>query len=124
MKNKRYFGMSLQMLIAMTVIFGVHSTSQANTDATFKTTYKVDRCDCLGFDKDIPTFLSDLVGHEDLGIYGEGDSLAQAEKAANNMCVESYRSYASVSAKDNSDSVTESGCQKLKSTPDGDWVSI
>jgi hypothetical protein len=124
MKNKKFFGMSLQMIVAITVLFGVHSTSQANTEATFKPIYKVDRCDCLGFSEDIPTFLSDLAGTQDLGIYGEGPSLAQAEKQAQHMCKETYRSYASASVSEDVNSVTQSGCQKLQSTPHGEWVSL
>ncbi len=120
MKAKKYFGIRSQFIVSMVLIFGFQ-TAHANTKATFQTTYKVDRCDCLGFEQEIPTFLSDLAGTEDLGIYGEGRSLAQAEQEAHNMCVESYRAYASTG---NIDSVTESGCQKLKSTPDGDWVNI
>ncbi len=43
---------------------------------------------------------------------------------AQNMCVETYRNYASVSQVEDSTEVTENGCQMFKSTNDGDWESI
>ena len=121
---KKNIYLSGQLLLALAVIVGISSTAYAKPNKTFKSTYKVERCDCLGFSEDIPTFLSDLSGAQDLDIYGEGKTLKDAQRNAQNMCVEAYRNFASVSEKEHPDSVTQSGCHTLRSTPDGQWVSL
>ncbi len=117
-----------QLLVVMALVFGFHNVAYGKKQGPqFTPMYKVERCDCLGFSEDIPTFLSDLAGAEDveeLYIYGEGKTLQAAEKSAQNLCIETYRSYASVSHEEDPNSVTQSGCTKLKSTPDGRWVSL
>ena len=116
--------LSLQLIVALVVILGLSTTAQAKnrTKATFKPTYKAEKCDCLGYEKDIPTFLSDLNGGS-ADIWGEGSSQKEASQKARNMCVESYRAFASLDKK-KQDDVTESGCQFFRSTQDGDWESI
>ncbi len=114
-----------QVVISLALIFGSSSYAQGMqaVNNNFTPTYKVEKCDCLGFSEDIPTFLSDLSdGHQD--IYGEGKSLKEAQNSAQNMCVETYRNFASVSKTEDPNSVTRSGCHQLRSTPDGDWVAI
>jgi hypothetical protein len=115
-----------QLVIVLALLFGIHNVAHAQ-ELEFAPLYKVERCDCLGFDNDIPTFLSDLAGADsvdELYIFGEGETLQQAEESAQNLCIETYRSYASVAKPETMTSVTQSGCQKLKSTPDGRWVSL
>ncbi len=121
--------LSGQLLVVIAVIFGFQSIAHAKRMSTpkFTPTYKVERCDCLGYSDDIPTFLTDLAGADsvdELYIYGEGKSIAAAEESAQNLCIETYRSYASVEKKEDASTVTQSGCTKLKSTPDGRWVSL
>ncbi len=127
MKNGQ-MKVSGQLLVVLALVFGIHSVAQAKKRAPkFTPMYKVERCDCLGYSEDIPTFLSDLAGANDLDelyIFGEGRTLQDAEQSAQNLCIETYRSYASVSKIEDSSSVTQSGCKKMKSTPDGRWVSI
>lgn len=120
-----------QLMLAIALLFTLSSVAQGRAvmtkKAKFKPTYKVERCDCLGFSEDIPTFLSDLAGADDLSqldIFGEGNTLQVAETNAQNMCIETYRNFASVSKSESAESVTQSGCKKLKSTPDGEWVAI
>ena len=127
MKRASRFYLSGQVVVAVAVILGVSMTAQANKSKvknSFKPSYKVESCDCLGFSEDIPTFLSDLASDYDSQIYGEGRSIAEAEKQAGLMCTETYNLYAKSSKQEHPESVTQTGCQKLKSTPDGDWVSV
>jgi hypothetical protein len=113
-----------QLIVALALLLGLNSTANANAKnrSGIETYYKVERCDCFSFNDNIPTFLSDLTGGQDLAIGGEGKSLDEAKKQAKNMCVESYRSFASVDQL--TDDVTESGCHQFRSTEDGTWVSI
>jgi hypothetical protein len=113
---------SKQLVLAVSVLLVFQS--MAYGAQKFTPSYKVDRCDCLGFSEDIPTFLSDLAGGHDMDIYGEGKSLRAAEKEAKQMCVETYRNFASVSQTEDPNNVTQTGCERLKSTPDGEWVSL
>ncbi len=110
---------SSQFILALIIFFGVSSKVQA---AQNKVTYKAEQCDCLGFSDDIPTFLSDLTKQPPT-VYGEGSSQTAAAEQARNMCIETYRSYAS-NDKQNTQSVTESGCHFFKSTGHGDWEAL
>ena len=123
MLARKSFFISGQVVIALAFVFGVQ-TSAHGQNKSFTPRYKVERCDCLGFSEDIPTFLSDLAGAQDLDIFGEGKSVKAAEKKARNMCIETYRNFASVSKAEDPNNVTQSGCRKLKSTPGGEWVSL
>lgn len=113
-----------QLALVLTVVFGIQSVAYGKAKKNFTPRYKVEQCDCLGFSEDIPTFLSDLAGAQDLHIFGEGKSLKAAEKDAQNMCIQTYRSFASASKNEHPNNVTQSGCTKLKSTASGEWVSI
>ena len=125
MLRAQSIGLTGQLLVAVAIVFGISSIAQAAPNSTkFKPSYKVERCDCFGYSEDIPTFLSDLEGGNDIDIFGEGKSLEAASKSAHNMCVEQYRGLATKSKKYHISSVTESGCTKLRSTPDGEWVAI
>ena len=129
MNLQNRFKITGQLILAMALILGFHSTAYGKNKARakFKPTYKVERCDCVGFSEDIPTFLTTLAKTDDLDelyIYGEGKTLKAAEKQAEKMCIQTYRDFASVSKKEHPNSVTQSGCTKLKSTPDGEWVNI
>lgn len=123
--SKKASFVSLQFIVAMTVLFGMNSPAFAKKakKPTFKPSYKVEQCDCLGYSEDIPTFLSDLSGGGGISIFGEGKTPEAAQGKARNMCVEAYREFASAK-KGESGSVTESGCQMFKSTENGDWISI
>lgn len=126
MKGASRIFLSGQVIVAVAVILGFTVTAQAKatSENKFKPSFKVDRCDCLGFSQDIPTFLSDLNGGYDFDIYGEGRNIAEAEQKADQMCKEVYLTVAEISKLEHPDSVTQSGCEKLKSNPDGDWVSL
>ena len=114
---------SAQLIVSLLVNFAL--TNQAHGKQTsHKASYKVENCDCLGFSDDIPTFLSDLPGGADVQIFGEGKTPNEAQKMAQNMCVETYRNFASISQIEDSTEVTENGCQMFKSTQEGDWESI
>ena len=113
-----------QLLLALAIVLGINSTAHARQNKTFKPSYKIENCDCLGFSEDIPTFLSDLAGAQDLDIYGEGETLKVAQSNAQNKCVETYRNFASVSTIEHPNSVTQSGCRTFRSTPNGEWVSL
>lgn len=120
-----------QTLVAVVVIFGIHFTAQGKAQYSqkpkFTPRYKVERCDCFGFSEDIPTFLSDLANARELGqldIYGEGKSIEEAEDQALSLCIETYRHYASRSQNSTPESVTQSGCKRLQSTPEGEWVAL
>lgn len=116
--------MSKQLIIALVILFGVNMTAQAKGQK-FKPTFKVENCDCLGVDQDIPTFLSDIAG--DLDIEATARSRRAAEKKADRMCVQAYRDFASED--DNysiksSYQVSSTGCQVFKSKADGSWKAI
>lgn len=123
-RNKMNF-ISFQALVALVVLLGMNSPAFAKKvkKETFKPSYKVEQCDCLGYSEDIPTFLSDLTGSGGVSIYGEGKTPEAAQNKARNMCVEAYREFASTT-KGAAGTVTESGCQLFQSTKDGDWISI
>lgn len=122
MKRVGSMAVSGQLLVAIIMIFGININVQAAAKRKgFKPTYKVERCDCFGYSDGLETFLSDLDGGRDIDIYGEGKTLEAATKQAHGMCVDHYRGLAGNS---NVKSVTESGCEKLRSTPDGDWINI
>ena len=122
MKRASSILLSGQLILAVAVILGISSVAQATEKrSTFKPTFKVEKCDCFGYSGDIETFLSDLENGSDIDIYGEGKSLAAATKKAHRMCVQHYRVLAEASK---NKSVTETGCTKMRSTPDGDWVTI
>ena len=113
---------SRQLILSLIIIFGVSVIAQGKQH---KARYKVENCDCLGFDGSIPTFLSDLQGGNSVQIYGEADTRPKAEKEANNMCVETYRNFASEpTAKEDAKRVTSTGCQVSMLTKDGEWRSI
>lgn len=119
------FKISGQLALVLTLIFGLHSAAYGKQKIKrFTPSYKVEGCDCVGFSADIPTFLSDLPGADGMDIYGEGKTLKAAEKQAQNMCIQTYRNFASLSKSEHPDSVTQNSCTKLKSTPSGEWVSI
>ncbi len=109
---------SSQLIVALIVFMGISSKLHASNS----TTYKAEQCDCLGYSEDIPTFLSDLT-KQPPSIYGEGKSKLAAAEQARNMCIESYRSYAS-QEKRVTQSITESGCHFFKSTSQGDWEAL
>ena len=115
---------STQVLSALVVFFGLNSTGHAKM--SFKdssTQYKAEKCDCMGYSDGIPTFLSDLA--QGIDIYGEGASPQAAKEQAQNMCVESYRNFASISVeKEKNHSVSYSGCQIFKSQSGGEWVAL
>ncbi|MCB0377824.1 MAG: hypothetical protein KDD33_04965 [Bdellovibrionales bacterium] len=116
---------SSQLILAVVLIFGLSFPAQAKNKSTqYKPTYKVENCDCLGFSDDIPTFLSDLPNAQGVEIFGEGKDPKEANERAQNMCVETYRNFASTGYFEDHKSVTRTGCKMYKSTPDGDWVSI
>lgn len=116
---------SAQLIVSLLVNLMISNPAHGKqTLREQKSTYKVENCDCLGFSDDIPTFLSDLPGGSDIQIFGEGKTPDEAQKMAQNMCVETYRNYASVSQVENSTEVTENGCQMFRSTSGGDWESI
>lgn len=125
MKQKSWI--SSQLLVTLGVFFILNSTAHGKksrlTELSFKPHYKAEKCDCIGYSDDIPTFLSDLAGGS-IDIFGEGESQAAAEKEARNMCKESYRNFARVSVSIDNYDVTESGCQFFKTTQNGDWVSL
>lgn len=127
---KSQLKISGQLLVAVALVIGFQSVAHAkkkNATPQFTPTYKVERCDCLGYSEDIPTFLTDLAGADsvdELSIFGEGNSLQAAEESAQNLCIETYRSYASVTKNSDPQLVTQTGCKKLKSTSDGRWVSL
>lgn len=118
--------LSAQLVLALAVLLGLSSTAIAKKNMTnkFVPTYKAEQCDCIGFSDDIPTFLSDLVGAQDMDIFGEGKSPTAAQEQAKNMCVETYRNFASVSDTEDKKAISQSGCHMYKSTSDGDWISI
>ncbi len=117
------FKISGQLALVLTLIFGMHSTAYGKRRAPkFTPQYKVENCDCVGFSEDIPTFLSTLTGGRP-DIYGEGKSMKAAEKKAEMMCKETYRGYASASKTEHPESVSFNDCDKMKSTPEGDWVA-
>jgi hypothetical protein len=120
----RNFSISTQLILSLIIIFGLSVNAHGKQTKKSNTTYKVEKCDCLGFSDDIPTFLSDLPGAEHIDIQAEGKSIVDAEKSAQNMCVETYRNYASTSSQESSSSVTQTGCQIFKTDTDGSWVSI
>ena len=126
MKKMTVNFMSAQLVLALAVLLGVSSTAIAKQTLKddFKPSYKAEKCDCIGFSDDIPTFLSDLKGAQGIDIYGEGTTRKEAQTEAQNMCVETYRNFASVSEQEDSKSISHSGCHMYKSTRDGDWVSI
>lgn len=125
MKKIARFYVSSQLVLALAVLIGLSSTANAKNKAPkFTPKYKVEKCDCLGFSDDIPTFLSDLQGAQGIDIFGEGKTLKAAQKKAQNMCVENYRNFASVSNSEDSKSISQSGCHAFRSTVDGDWESI
>ena len=121
MFGSKNFKLSRQLLVAVTLLFCIQSTARAANN--FTPSFKVDSCDCLGFSEDIPTFLSDLSGGN-LDIYGEGKTLKAAEEQAQNMCVETYRNFASTSESEHPNNVTRTGCKTMRSTSNGEWVSI
>lgn len=121
----RKISISSQLALTLIVIFGLsYSAHGSQAKKAKNATYKVEKCDCLGFSDDIPTFLSDLPGASDIDIQAEGKSPSEVQKIAKNMCVETYRNYASVSPTEDVSNVTQTGCQVFKSTNDGDWESI
>lgn len=116
--------MSKQLVLALVILLGVNVTAQAR-GKSFKPTYKVENCDCLGVDQDIPTFLSDIAGN--LDIEALATSRRGAEKKADKMCVQAYRDFASEDdtyAIKSSYQVSSTGCQVFKSTRNGDWKAI
>lgn len=120
----RKVSISSQLVLSLIILLGISVNAHGKGLQTERTTYKVEKCDCLGFSDDIPTFLSDLPGASDIDIQAEGKSPREAQEMAQNMCIETYRNYASVSPSENNLSVTQTGCQLFKSTSEGDWESI
>ena len=119
------FSISAQLIVSLVILFGLSYNAHGKADAKKSTTkYKVENCDCLGFSDDIPTFLSDLPGASNIDIEAEGKSIDEAEKTAQNMCIETYRTYASVGEHNNNTSVTQTGCQAFKTAANGEWESI
>ena len=125
----RKFSISSQLLLSLIVLLGLsynahgNSTSQSKK-STKNITYKVENCDCLGFSDDIPTFLSDLPGATNIDIEAQGKTLDEAEKSAQNMCVETYRNFASIGTQEKASDVTQTGCQAFKTAANGEWESI
>ena len=117
--------MSKQLSIALIILFGVNITAQAK-NKRFTPTYKVENCDCLGVDQNIPTFLSDIA-QGSLDIEATGKSRKIAEKKADKMCVQAYRDFASeddsYSVKSNYQ-VSSTGCKIYQSTLEGGWKAI
>ena len=124
MSKKTNLNITGQLVVSLLMVVGIQSVAYGQGSKNFTPSYKVEKCDCFGFSEDIPTFLSDLPGTSGMDIFGEGKTLKDAEKNAQNMCIESYRNFASLSQQEHPESVTYSGCQKMKTTPDGEWVSI
>lgn len=121
MKQMASMNLSSQLVLALAILLGVNSTAYGKQ---FTPMYKAEKCDCIGFSEDIPTFLSDLTGAQGIEIYSEGKSLADAQDQAQRMCVETYRNFASVSELESPNNVSYNGCHWFKSTQDGDWESI
>ena len=118
--------LSLQTLVTLIIFFGLNSTAKAKShdqQSKIKPLYKVENCDCLGYNENLPTFLSDLA---QVDIYGEGNSQKEAEKHARNMCIEQYRNHASIEGKNqNFKNVTHNGCHVfVQKTPDSDWKAL
>jgi hypothetical protein len=123
MKNLAKKIIKSQLTIAIAVL-ALNSTAIAKNNSQPNKLYKAEKCDCIGFSDDIPTFLSDLTGAQGIDIYGEGKSLKEAESSAQNMCIETYRNFASATNSGDTTSISQSGCHMSMSTTEGDWVSL
>jgi hypothetical protein len=120
-------GLSSQLLLTLGIVFLISSTAKSSPsdlgDLSFKPLFKAEKCDCLGYSDDIPTFLSDLAGGA-IDIFGEGSSEEAAMQQARNMCIDNYRNFASISVSVDTNDVTESGCHIFRTTQNGDWEAL
>lgn len=126
MMAKLSFPVRSQVVTVLSFLLILNPVAQGKNsklgNLSFKPSYKAEKCDCIGYSDDIPTFLTDLAGGQ-IEIFGEGSTQEAAILEARKMCVESYRNFASVS-KQSQNEVTESGCQIYRTTMNGDWESL